>query len=383
LIAVYARRRDAFSPIVLVLLTPQIWYVFSYFNNDALPLFLALLLAEALFGARAQIGVELTGPWRAGVLVALAVCGALLGLLVLTKSNYLPFLGFVVFLALWKAAGLVPAAIAVAGAGLYLAQARGFFPLSKQLAIGAVACGAASIAIATALRARRSPELRTALLRSVLVVFAALVIAAPPLLYDRVVNGDAYTKNSALSALAEAHADAEYRPSTASDPDSAFWGLRLRDKGVTLLEILLPPWSWGTKTWKSFTGYYGYMKLKSPFAYHAALFAVYLALGSWVVRALVVASPPSDRALLAVAGGFGGAIVLLSLYHSWVNDFQAQGRYLFPVLAIASIPFARAALRFDARDVRIVRSLLAIAFLLSAFSFGFRGLGRIAKVFGG
>jgi hypothetical protein len=34
-------------------------------------------------------------------------------------------------------------------------------------------------------------------------------------------------------------------------------------------------------------------------------------------------------------------------------------------------------------DVRIVRNLLVVAFLLSAFSFGFRGLARIAKVTGG
>jgi hypothetical protein len=384
LIGVYAWRRDAFSPIVLALVTPQIWYVFSYFNNDALPLFLALLLADLLFGARARIGDALAGPWQARSLASLAGCGALLGLLVLTKSNYLPFLGFVAFLALWKAAGFAPAAIAVAGAGLYLAQARGFFPLPQSVAIASVACGAAAIAVATGLRARRTPALRTALLRAALVAFVALGFASPPLLYDRAVNGDKYTKNSALSALAEAHADPEYRPSTAqSDPESAFWGLRLRDKGVTLVEILLPPWSWGTKTWKSFTGYYGYMKLKSPFVYHAALFVVHLALAGWIVRTLFVAGAPSDPALLAVAGGFGGAIVLLSLYHSWVNDFQAQGRYLFPVLAIAAIPFARAALRFDARDMRIVRSLLAVAFLLSAFSFGFRGLGRIAKVTGG
>ena len=382
LIAVYAWRRDAFSPIVLVLLTPQVWYVFSYCNNDALPLFLALLVADALFGARARIGEALTGPWRAASLIPLAGCGVLLGLLVLTKSNYLPFLGFVGFLALWNAAGFAPAAIAVGGAGLYLAEARGFFAVPEPLAILALAGGVAAVAIAAALRAWRSPALRTALLRGALVALAAFWIAAPPLLYDRAVNGDAETKNTALSALAEAHADPKYRPSTASDPDTAFWGLRLRDKGLSLVDILSPPWSWGTKTWKSFTGYYGYVTIKSPFAYYAAIFAVYVALAGWVVRTLFVAGTPQDRPLLAVACGFGGGCVLLSLYHSWVNDFQAQGRYLFPVLAIAAIPFARAAIRFDARDVRIVRALLAIAFVLSAFSFGHRGLRRIPKALG-
>jgi len=196
------------------------------------------------------------------------------------------------------------------------------------------------------------------------------------------VNGDAYTKNSALSALAETHADPKYRPSTAADPATAFWGLQLRAKGLSLLDILRPPWSWGTKTWKSFTGYYGYVTIKSPFAYYAALAAVYAALAGWVLRATFAARDPQDLPLLAAAAGAAGGVVLLSLYHSWVNDFQAQGRYLFPSLAIASIPFARAATRFDARDVRIVRALIAVAFALSAFSFGFRGLARIAKAAG-
>jgi DNA-binding NarL/FixJ family response regulator len=78
-----------------------------------------------------------------------------------------------------------------------------------------------------------------------------------------------------------------------------------------------------------------------------------------------------------------GGVELLSLYHSWVNDFQAQGRYLFPVLAIASFPFARAAARFGAREARIVQSLMVAAFVLSALSFGFRGIARIAKAAGG
>jgi hypothetical protein len=383
LIAVYVRRRDAFSPVVVALLTPQVWYVFSYFNNDALPLFLALLVADLLFGARERIGAILTAPWHAASLLPLAGCGALLGLLVLTKSNYLPFLGFVAFLALWNTAGFAPAAVAVASAGFYVAQARGFFSFQRQTAVIAASIGAGVVVIATAVRVRRSTALRAALRGGAFVACAALWVAAPPLLYDRVVNGDAYTKNSALSALAEAHADPEYQPSAAANADTAFWGLRLRAKGVTLLEVLSPPWSWGTKSWKSFTGYYGYMSIKSPFAYHAAIGAVYAALVACFLRAIFASHDPQALALVAAASAFGGGVVLLSLYHSWVNDFQAQGRYLFPVLAIASIPMARTATRFDAREVRIVQSLIALAFVLSAFSFSFRGLARIAKAASG
>ena len=376
LVAVYAARRDPYSPIVLLLVTPQVWYVFSYFNNDALPLFLSLLLADAMFGARGRVGRALAGPWRAASLLPLLGCGAGIGLLVLTKSNYLPFLAFLAFVAFRTAFGLPAAAIAVACAVPYLAHARGFGSVPQSIAQASLTLGCVVTLAAVAIRLWRSPATRTRVARGAWIALAAVAVAAPPLGYDRIVNGETSDKAAAMSAIAEKHAAPAYRPSNAAGNES-FFGLRLRDKGVALHELLVDPWEWPVKSWKSFTGYYGYMKIRGPAAYYIGMFALYVALFGATARVVLRRGEPGEWQLFAASTLFSGGILVLSLYHSWINDFQAQGRYLFPVLALFAIPFTRASRLFSTRTVP---ALLGATFALSATSFVFIALRKIAKV---
>lgn len=378
LVVVYGVWRDPFSPIALVLLTPQIWYVFSYFNNDGLPLFLSLLLVGAVFRSRTRVAAALSEPWRASTLIPLAGTGVLAGLLVLTKPNYLPVIAFVVFFAVWRAVGFAAAAIGVASAGIYLARSRSFVSMPAHALWACLAIGAASISVLIAARLWRSQASRTLMARGALVALTALAIAGPPFAFDRIINGSRPEKAFALSAIAEAHAEPAYRPSDSSNAES-FFGLRLRDKGVALHEILLPPWGWAVKSWKSFTGYYGYMTIHGPAAYYIALFALHVVLVSYTARTILLRGEAIDRSLLAVSVAFCGGVIFLSLYHSWINDFQAQGRYLFPVVALFAIPFTRASRSFR---TRIVPVLVGMAFALSASSFLFVGLRKISKGFG-
>ena len=377
LVVVYWRRREPFAPYVLLLLTPQIWYVFSYFNNDALPLFLSLLLADLAFGARAPLIDALSTPLRRATLAPLAAAGILVGLLVLTKSNYLPVLAFVLFFAVWKAFGLAAAAAGIGTLGIYLARTRSFITMSADALRASLAIGATAIAALVAPQLWRSRATRVRVAHAALVALVALAVAGPPLAYDRAVNGSGPEKAGALGVIAEKHAVPEYRPSDAADTDS-FFGLRLRDKGVALHELLVKPWSWPVKTEQSFTGYYGYMNVRGPAVYYIAIFVLYLALLGVTSRAILLHGERLEQELLVVAACFGGGVIALSLFHSWINDFQAQGRYLFPVLVLFAIPFTRASRLFRGR---VVPALLEIAFLLSAISFVFVGLWRIAKAF--
>ncbi len=378
LVVVYAARRESFSPFVMLLLSPQIWYVFSYFNNDGLPLFLSLLLVDAAFGSRARVPAALSEPWRASALLPLVGTGVLVGLLALSKPNYLPVVAFVAFFAFWRGFGFATAAVGVATAGIYLARTHSFLPMPYVVLVASMRVGVGVLLALLALRCWRSPTSRTLLLRGALIAIAAIAVAAPPRAYDRMLNGPSNDKALVLGTIAEAHADAAFRPSEAGDTDSYF-GLRLREKGVALHALLLPPWDWAIKSWKSFTGYYGYMKIRGPAAYYIAIFALYVALVSYTTRTILREGEPAERQMLAIALLFCGGVVFLSFYHSWINDFQAQGRYLFPTLALFAIPFTRASRFFRSR---VVPALLGVAFALSASSFVFVGLRKIAKGFG-
>jgi hypothetical protein len=105
----------------------------------------------------------------------------------------------------------------------------------------------------------------------------------------------------------------------------------------------------------------------------------HLLLLAYLSFAILVRGDPAERQLLAFAAAFSGGVVFLSLYHSWINDFQPQGRYLFPVLALFSIPFTKASRLFR---TRFVPALLGAAFALSACSFLFVGLRKIPKLLG-
>lgn len=378
LIVVYGVRRDPFSPFVLLLLSPQIWYVFSYFNNDGFPLFLSLLLVYTAFGSRSRVATALSEPWRASTLLPLVGTGLLAGLLALSKANYLPVVAFVVFFATWRGFGFAAATVGVATVGIYLARTHSFVSMPAPVLAACLMIGVASLFALMAVRSWRAPASRTLLARGAILAIAAVAIAAPPLAYDRILNGPGPEKAFALGTIAEKHAEPAFRPSESGDTDS-FFGLRLRDKGLALHELLLPPWDWAIKSWKSFTGYYGYMKIRGPTAYYIAMFALYVALVSYTTRTILRNGDPAERQMLAVAALFCGGVIFLSFYHSWINDFQAQGRYLFPTLVLFAIPFARASRFFRSR---VVPALLGMAFVLSASSFVFVGLRKIAKGFG-
>jgi len=81
LVLLLARRSRIFPPAAgFLLLTPQVWYVFSYVHGDALPFALAMALALELAGGRAA-----STPRSSA---------CLLGLLAVCKLNYLVLCAF-------------------------------------------------------------------------------------------------------------------------------------------------------------------------------------------------------------------------------------------------------------------------------------------------
>ncbi len=47
---------------LFIVISPQVWYVFSYFNNDAFPLFIAMILAMQVVDPESSLNRYLSGP---------------------------------------------------------------------------------------------------------------------------------------------------------------------------------------------------------------------------------------------------------------------------------------------------------------------------------
>src|SRR5262249_23029336 len=93
------RRARRFPPALgFLLLTPQVWYVFSYINGDALPFALLTVLLVELGWPDSSVRRFLRGD-QAKPTPGVFVVGALLGLLAISKRNYpvsFVFIGWVI-----------------------------------------------------------------------------------------------------------------------------------------------------------------------------------------------------------------------------------------------------------------------------------------------
>lgn len=325
ILAIVAARRRPDDPLVLaLLLTPQVWYVFSYFNGDAMPLFLGLLLANELGtpgSASRRFLEEPDGGRRWGVALLLWL---LTTLLVFCRQNYLVFVAFLGVCALWMVI-------------------------------------------------RAEPAVRSRMLRRGGLVLCGVAVTAAVLIGEYARRAGPGVAEQTM-ALRERHAADAFRPSRIGQPGT-FAGLAMRKRGVPL-GYMVKTLQWPHYTFVSAFGVYGYMTIYAPdwlyWCYSALLLAMALlaAAAAWRVR---------DRGkwwLLATLALFLALAVAQSLYHSWTFDFQAQGRYLFPMLPMALLAWR---LLMAPEQGRIPAPLTVIAFLLSAGSFLFVALAQIDR----
>jgi hypothetical protein len=328
--------RELFIIASFLLVTPQVWYIFSYSNNDAFALFVAVLAAYQLAFPRSQFRKFLESHDVAPALPGGLVFGLLAGLLLVCKPNYWVFL---LFAAVW----------------LLLS-----FPLN-----------------------RRSIQ------NYAVVSLAALCVFGFRVGLDLYVNGETNfagasyinyffngleTKPGKLLAYQEEIAEPDFKPSTmqrerySSRPD-----INMRAKGVTAFDML-KQWRWHVVSFESFTGVYGYMSIFAPTWYYKVMFLLY-SLFVFYVAAAIMASRDRAAILQGVLTAITcGLSILISFYLSWSYAFQAQGRYLFPI-----VPMAALLVYANRKHLHgwVVNGFIAISFALSVWSFVFVGLAKI------
>jgi uncharacterized membrane protein len=271
LIAWTLARASRFAPMLgFLLLTPQVWYIFSYINGDALPFALLTILLVELGRPDSSVRAFLSGVQpkpSPGVFLA----GALFGLLVLSKLNYLVSAGF------------------VGGVVLWLGLRRG-----KRLA---------------------------------LLALVAAAIALPWAAYHSWVND--FQTGQRVVEYAERVAAPDFKPS--GEGAHPFPYIALRAKGVTLWQVLTTL-NWVGLSFRSFCGLYGWMSFAADEWMYAVFAVLYAALLAMLVLPVAARGPRRAQLLLLGVLVFVGLVVGQSVYRSWFYNFQGQGRYLFPIL---------------------------------------------------
>lgn len=256
----------------ILLLSPQIWYVFGYFNGDAFGFFVSSLLAL-------ELSKFVRNPEKAMPRIGI---GFWLGMLLLAKRNYYVLLPVLAGVAVWHSI---------------------FYSEVNQ---------------------------RRALVKGWLrVLLVAALIALPKIGYQQWVNE--FNLSEKRVDQMEKTAAPGFKPSQVTASYSP-WHVNMRTKGRPFQE-LLSVHQWHSISFKSMVGVYGWMDVFSPGWYYWVMFLFYAFLFACLC---LPSSPLGWPEITLTGIGIFGTIALsvASFLNSWTVAFQAQGRYLFPVFCI-------------------------------------------------
>lgn len=324
LMVVLSWRYVSFRPFAVPLLvTPQVWYVYSYANSDGFALLLSTLAAWQVAHRDSALNRLLREPDRPHWATCLWL-GLLAGSLLLLKLNFYFFILFMGAYLLWRIA-------------------TGDFPDQRRFWT-----------------------------RVSIVVLIALALYG--MRWGLEVNANGWDSRDRIAVMIEERAEPLYKPSTELHSKHIY--LNMRERGHSLKQILQKE-QWGGKSFVSAFGAYGYTQYVGTSIYYSLVKWIGIGLLLVMLVSLLIHGPPRIWFLFALTLGSASLLVAASLYQSWTISFQAQGRYLAPILPMFGI------LYYHARPWLLQRTfnvLLFSLFGLAVWSFLFIGLAMIPKL---
>lgn len=310
---------------VPLLLSPQIWYLFSYCNSDAFALFFLFIFSYLIIDQQSLLKRYLNGQ---GFNWARLTSGILLGILVailfLLKLNYYFYIIF-------------------------------------------LACGGI-----IAVLIKKSRPSKQQLQNAALIAVVAICVITGRLAWDLHVNG--FEKKAKSLACQEKLAKKAYKPSTPLHKKAIV--LKLRQRG-TSLNVFLSDYHYLPILFRSATSAYGYMEMfaqKGFYRFMLLLLVAFVGIGGF----FSFYRTSMDIKLLALTlFACGSLIVAAAAWKSWTSVFQPQGRYIFPILPMIGLWYYTIK---EAIPINVFNLVVGLLFLASAYSFIWIGLLSIPKI---
>jgi len=316
----HIRARYLFLPL---LLTPQAWYLFSYYNSDALSLFVVCLTAYQVFIPESMLRRLLGGERPPGFVLWVLALAVMVAMQFWLKLNFV------------------------------------FYPIMLGL-----------LAASWWLLNRRLPDMAfTRPLWIVLALGCALFFSWE---VSRHVIND-FALGERILDCREQLADAQYKPSTPLE--QTHYNFRLRDKGLSLYYVLLER-NWVVRIFYTGLGAYGYTEYLSQTIHYEIVSTFILLLLAYVLFAVALRGRSMGRlSALSTLAAMSG-ITAAALYINWTVDFQPQGRYLVVYLPMLGTLIAMYWQKLNALWLSL---LAAVPFFMGLYSFIAIGLAEIPK----
>lgn len=310
---------------VPLLISPQLWYIFSYANSEAICLLVSFLAGYQLLASDSVLNRYLRQDDGYKKLYRPIFLTLLLTVLLLLKKNFLLFTAFLFLCLVIKI--------------IRQNDPAGPIKIIRRLSV---------------------------------ITVCSLILVGLRFGADYYVNGANYKEK--LKVTQESYAEYQYKPSTPLKDKHPM--LHLKERGLTLRDVALGA-HWFEKTFRSSFGVYGYHTISAPVLYYDLVRKIALALLVFFFLSLLWKEDFSGRVLALSCLLLSTALIALSLLHSWTGDFQAQGRYLLPIIPTLGLLYGMTEPRVNRK---IMMPLVSIMFLVSTYSFVCVGLLQIPKV---
>lgn len=327
LLAVYCLRRPNLRLLSLPLfISPQTWYTFSYFNSDAFALFILFLVAYQVVDSESMLNSYLEGNnTRQKTLLQCLSLGIFLSFIFLVKKNFYFFFVFLVF----------------------------YYSVQFYF--------------------KRYSDPRSVLKRIGYIFVVMSVLLSTHFFLHESVND--WQRNDKIMSMQNQTALEQYNP--LRNPVETDKYLNIKGKGLPI-SYVWEDLQWGHITFMSTFGVYGNMSIYNSSEYYKSIQVFLYCILGCILYDLIVSRRLDNNVLLFASVWICSAtLAVASLYNSWVADYQAQGRYLLPILPMVGIFLYSARQRLQRFRINFFTLLL---FLFAVSSFYFLGLTNIPKV---
>jgi hypothetical protein len=308
-----------------LLISAQAWYLFSYCNSEAFALTVAFIAGSQIVTPQSAFNRILFGAEQGGWKFAAWWPVLPFGSLFLLKSNFYAYTA----LAFWFVCVMV-----------WQNTERG----------------------------SRAPVLRR------LVIFTLLCLS--PLAVKRAadIHANGFDRHDKIVKMRNELSKPMLNPD--NPVEKLHYNISMKKKGYSV-ERLINKDRWFEKTFRSAFGVYGYFSISGGLGYYDGVRYTGLAFLILFFGSIFLRAGPANSLLAASVAAVGLALIAASFHHSWVKDFQPQGRYLLPILPMLGMICARTR---EYVSARILAVFLVAMFLLAAYSFIFIGLTNIPRI---